>query len=202
VSTPDKIGAPKGSRYWDDRFKQEGFAYGKVANDFLMACAPKLPRGKALSLAEGEGRNAVYLAQLGFEVTAVDFSEVGLQKAQSLARERGVGLTCLHADLANLDMGTRQWDLVVSIFAQPDSTVRQRLYGQLQHSLKRGGAFVLESKADPAAGAHDRYPGADILRLEIGGLRVVHALEHERVLNEGPYHQGRQRTAQILAKLD
>lgn len=202
MTAPDKITPPKGSSYWDDRFKEEGFAYGKVANDFLMACAPKLPRGKALSLGEGEGRNAVFLAQLGFEVTAVDFSEVGLQKAQSLARQQGVPLTCIRADLADFDMGTQRWDLVVSIFAQPDSAVRQRLYGQLGQSLKPGGAFVLESKVDPAASAHDRYPGVNILRQEIGALRVVHALEDERVLDEGRYHQGRQRTAQILARLD
>lgn len=197
-----KTSTPKGDGYWNARFSEAGFAYGEVANDFLMACAPHLPRGKALSLGEGEGRNAVFLAQLGFEVTAVDFSVVGLQKAQTLAQRHAVGLTCVHADLANFDMSAERWDLVISVFAQPDSPVRQRLYGQLAQSLKPGGAFLLESKVQYDATAQARYPGVAILVQEISGLRVVHATEQERILNEGRYHQGIQRTAQILARRD
>jgi SAM-dependent methyltransferase len=189
----------KGSAYWNVRYREDGFAYGEIANDFLQACATKLSCGKALSLCEGEGRNAVSLAKLGFEVTAVDFSEIGLQKAQSLAHRHGVQINCIQADLADFHINTQRWDLVVSIFAQPESSVRQRLYGQLAQSLEPGGAFLLESKVELGAQAHDRYPGIEILCAEIGPLRVSHALEQERMLSEGRYHQGKQRTAQILA---
>jgi SAM-dependent methyltransferase len=189
----------KGSAYWNGRYSEDGFAYGEVANDFLQECAMKLPCGKALSLCEGEGRNAVFLAQLGFEVTAVDFSDIGLQKAQTLAQRHGVQIHCVQADLADFDLLSASWDLVVSIFAQPESSTRQRLYGQLAQSLKPGGAFLLESKVEPGAQADERYPGVQILCQEIGPLSVTHALEQERMLNEGRYHQGMQRTAQILA---
>ena len=75
----------KGAAYWDDRFQAPAYAYGEAPNDFLRWAAPQVKPGKALSLCEGEGRNAVFLAKLGFEVTAVDFSSVGLNKAKALA---------------------------------------------------------------------------------------------------------------------
>lgn len=201
TSTPS-INTLKGSSYWDARFHEQGFAYGENANDFLVACAANLPRGKALSLGEGEGRNAVHLAKLGFDVTAVDFSEVGLKKAHTLAQQHGVQIQCIRADLADFEMDTERWHLVVSVFCQPDSAVRQRLYGQLGKTLQAGGSFVMESKAETGASAQDRYPGVKVLLEEIGPLRVIHALESERVLSEGRYHQGSQRTAQIWAQRD
>lgn len=190
----------KGSSYWNARFQEQGFAYGEEPNDFLLSCAPHLTRGKALSLGEGEGRNAVYLAKMGFEVTAVDFSEVGLQKAQALAHHHGVQIQCICADLKDFDMSRESWHLVVSVFSQPESVVRQRLYGQLAQSLHLGGAFVLESKVGADTSGKERYPGLDVLRQEIGPLHVIHAREEERVLSEGPYHQGPQQTAQIWAQ--
>jgi len=192
----------KGSSYWNARFQEPGFAYGEEPNDFLRSCADHLTRGKALSLGEGEGRNAVYLAKVGFEVTAVDFSEVGLQKAQALAQQHGVQLQCICADLTDFDISSERWHLVLSVFSQPESAVRQRLYGQLARSLNPGGAFVLESKVGPDSSGKDRYPGVNVLRQEIGQLRVTRAREEERVLSEGRYHQGPQRTAQIWAQRD
>ena len=75
--------------YWDARFAEEGFAYGTEPNDFLVSVADRLPVGDALCLCEGEGRNATFLAQRGFQTTAVDFSAVALRKAQMLAAQRG-----------------------------------------------------------------------------------------------------------------
>jgi SAM-dependent methyltransferase len=190
----------KGSSYWNARFQEQGFAYGEEPNDFLLSCGPHLTRGKALSLGEGEGRNAVYLAKMGFEVTAVDFSEVGLQKAQALAQQHGVQIQCICADLKDFDISSDRWHLLVSVFSQPESAVRQRLYGQLSQSLYPGGAFVLESKVGADPSGKDRYPSLNVLRQEIGPLHVIHALEEERVLSEGRYHQGPQRTAQIWAQ--
>ena len=191
-----------GSNYWNARFQEKGFAYGEEPNEFLVSCVGHLARGKALSLGEGEGRNAVYLAKMGFEVTAVDFSKVGLEKAHALAQQHGVQIQCICADLADFDMRSERWHLVVSVFSQPENTVRQRLYSQLTQSLHLGGAFVLESKVGTDASGNDRYPGVNVLRQEIGQLRMIHAVEEERVLSEGRYHQGLQRTAQIWAQCD
>ena len=81
--------------FWDSRFSQPGYAYGEQPNDFLRATCQHMAPGEVLSLCEGEGRNAVYLARLGFQVTAVDFSEVGLTKARALAEKHGVAITCI-----------------------------------------------------------------------------------------------------------
>lgn len=193
----------KGAAYWDKRYAEQGFAYGELPNDFLKSMFSHLTagqaQGQAISLCEGEGRNAVFLAQLGYQVTAVDFSAVGLHKAQILAERHGVEITCQLSDMADLDLGHQQWDLVVAIFAQPESTTRQRLYGQLGQALRAQGRFVLETKVEAGADHHDRYPGIDILKQEIAPLETVFAQEADRVLSEGSYHQGMHRTAQILA---
>ena len=87
---------------WDERYSEEGFAYGKEPNDFLRAEYSRIPEsGQVLCLAEGEGRNAVFLAKHGYSVTAVDQSEVGLQKAQKFASEAGVEIQATVADLAD-----------------------------------------------------------------------------------------------------
>lgn len=185
--------------FWDSRFSEPGYAYGEQPNDFLRSSCQDMAAGDALSLCEGEGRNAVYLARLGFRVTAVDFSEVGLAKARALAAKHGVTITTIVVDLADFDLGIARWDLVLSIFAQPPSAVRQRLYRQLHQALRPQGRLVLESKVDVNATADDRYPGAQILREEMAPLTIALAREQERELNEGHYHLGVQRTAQIVA---
>lgn len=188
-----------GREFWDSRFSEPGYAYGEEPNDFLRSTCQHMATGDALSLCEGEGRNAVYLARLGFRVTAVDFSEVGLAKASALAAKQGVTITTRVVDLADFDLGFACWDLVVSIFAQPPSPVRQRLFRQLHQALRPQGRLVLESKVAADATRDDRYPGVEILRGEIGPLTTSLAREEERELHEGLYHVGVQRTAQMVA---
>lgn len=196
---PDDKTPPKNSSYWDARFNEAGFAYGEAPNEFLRAACEDIPTGDALSLCEGEGRNAVYLALRGFRVTAVDFSAVGLAKAEALATRHGVTITTVLADLADFDLGEQRWDLVTAIFAQPASSTRQRLYRSLQQSLRPGGAFILEAKVEAQATANDRYPGAAILTQEIAPLSIALAREQSHELNEGRYHVGLHDTVQILA---
>ena len=189
----------KGAAYWDERFQTPNYAYGEAPNDFLVWAAPQVKLGKAVSLCEGEGRNAVYLAKLGFEVTAVDFSSVGLVKAKALADLHKVTLQYIVADLKDFELADHAWDLVVSVFAQPDVPVRQRLYAQLGKSLTTGGAFILESKVSEADSASNRYPGAATLCEEIRPLTTAFSQQGERELREGSYHVGLHTTAQILA---
>lgn len=195
------IPASSQSRHWDERFSEPGYAYGDQPNDFLVeTCVHFQPGGDVLSLCEGEGRNAVFLARQGFRVTAVDFSEVGLAKARALADRHGVTITTVVADLADFDPGVGRWDAVLAIFAQPASEVRQRLYRRMQQALRPLGCFVSETKVDPAATGADRYPGVKILGEELAPLMLDIAREQERALSEGRYHAGVQRTAQILAR--
>ena len=189
----------KGSRYWDERFSKQTYAYGEDPNDFLVWAAPQVKKGKVISLSEGEGRNAVYLAQLGFEVTALDFSSVGLAKAQALAEKHQVKIECLLANLSDFQLEPDTWDVVVSVFSQPESPIRQRLNAQLTRSLKIGGALIHESKVSEDDDASGKYPGVALLQREIAPLHVSFAHQGARVLAEGSYHVGSHTTAQILA---
>src|SRR5919112_1168906 len=111
---------------WDERYSSEEYAYGTKPNRFLEAKVSFIPKGKVLSLAEGEGRNAVYLAKQGYSVTAVDASIVGLNKAGKLAEENGVVVELIHADLADYDLGEDEWDGIVSIFCPLPSPLRKQ----------------------------------------------------------------------------
>ena len=109
---------------WDERYSEPGFAYGSAPNEFLASVVDRIPKGRVLSLAEGEGRNAVYLAALGYEVTGVDGSEVGLRKAMELAAERGVTITAVQADLSGFEIETEQWDGIIACYCHLPSALR------------------------------------------------------------------------------
>jgi cyclopropane fatty-acyl-phospholipid synthase-like methyltransferase len=198
--------APKFSntdpRYWDQRYGVEAFAYGTEPNVFLKSRVPPAPKkgAKALCLADGEGRNGVYLAQLGYEVTSLDFSPAAQKKALSLAALRGVQLDCVLTDLNTYEIEKNQWDLIASIFYQPVLEVRQRHHQRLFEALKPQGLFILETKVSLEPHERERYPGTEALSKELSRLEIVYANESEQELNEGTYHQGRQRTAQLVAQ--
>ena len=100
---------------WDQRYANKDYLFGTEPNEFLQDNVALLRSKKVLCLADGEGRNSVYLAGLGYDVTAVDSSKVGLEKAQQLAKAKGVTITTVHADLADYDLGTEQWLSLIHI---------------------------------------------------------------------------------------
>src|SRR5262245_28288183 len=105
------------STFWDERYSADELAYGEAPNEFLAGMAGRLPRsGSALDIGAGEGRNALFLASCGLSVLAVDQSEVGMRKAQRLARERGLSLRTQAVDLQEFDAGDGSFDVVSSIF--------------------------------------------------------------------------------------
>ncbi len=190
----------KGPADWDRRYAEPGHAYGETVNVFLAGCAQGLPPGAALTLAEGEGRNAVWLASQGHRVTAVDFSATGRDKALTMAMRAHVMIDYRLGDLDDFDLGIDQWDLVVAVFSQPPATVRRRLHASLSQALRPGGRFILEAKAEPGAGPDARYPAVEHLCAELAGLEIVSFDEAERQLQEGRYHVGTVRTARIVAR--
>ncbi len=191
---------------WDKRYSEPGFAYGTAPNDFLVSVADRIPRGKILSLAEGEGRNAVYLASLGFDVLAVDGSVVGLRKAVRLAKERGVAIATLVADLGDFRIAPEAWDGIVSCYSHLPSAIRAPLHRAVVKGLKPGGVVVLEAfaKKQLAYGTGgpqslDMLMSLDELKRELAGLEFVHAAEIERDVREGSKHTGLASVVQILA---
>jgi SAM-dependent methyltransferase len=194
---------------WDERYAEPGFAYGTRPNDFLAEVIDRLPAGRALCLAEGQGRNAVFLAERGFDVEAIDQSPVGLARANELAAERGVQITTRAQDLAQLQLEFGSWDVIVSIFAHVPPPIRRHVHQQVRGALKPGGAFVLEAYTPDQVGRGTGGPPVAELTMttaglaeELAGLRFDHAVELERDVVEGRYHTGRAAVVQVLAFLD
>ncbi len=125
---------------WDKRFKGEGFAFGKEANPFLKRQIGLLPKGKALDIAAGEGKNAVFLAQHGFDVDAVDISKMGLKKARKLARETGVKIHTLLTDLDTYQIEKERYDLIANFYF-----LNRSLIPKIQKGLKKGGRVIFET---------------------------------------------------------
>jgi SAM-dependent methyltransferase len=190
---------------WDERYSEPGFAYGTAPNDFLVSIVDKIPRGKILSLAEGEGRNAVYPASLGYGVTGVDGSEVGLRKAEELATERGVAITTVHADLSEFEIKPEHWDGIIACYCHLPSAIRIPLHQAVVRGLKSGGVFVLEAfskeQLDYGTGGPqslDMLMSLDDLKQELAGLELVHAVRIEREVREGSGHTGLASVIQML----
>src|SRR5690554_3340611 len=195
---------------WDQRYTEAGFAYGSEANDFLKAEYSRIPiGGKVLCLAEGEGRNAVFLAQQGYVDTAVDQSGVGLMKAQRFAAEHGVTITTVVADLADYDLGHEAWDGIVSITAHVPAALRKDLHRQAVNALKPGGVFILEAYTEqqlettgvggPPASQKQLFMSLEELKTELKGLEFVVGAEVTRYISEGKYHQGESAVVQVVA---
>jgi 2-polyprenyl-3-methyl-5-hydroxy-6-metoxy-1,4-benzoquinol methylase len=125
---------------WDQRFGKKEFALGKEPNPFLKKHIHLLSRGKALDLATGEGRNAVFLGENGFEVEAVDISEKGLKKARELAREKGVKVNAHLVDLDHYQIQKERYDLIASFYF-----LKRRLIPKIRKGVRKGGKIIFET---------------------------------------------------------
>jgi len=125
---------------WDERFGKKDFAFGKEPNPFLKKHIRLLPKGRALDIAAGEGRNAVFLAQHGFEVDAVDISEIGLKKGQKLARGKGVKINTFLVDLDQYQIGKERYDLIANFYF-----LKRRLIPRIKKGLKKRGRVIFET---------------------------------------------------------
>jgi SAM-dependent methyltransferase len=192
---------------WNERYSQSDYVYGTEPNEFLASVAERLPKGPVLTLAEGEGRNGLFLAGQGYEVTAVDQSEVGLAKARRLAEERGLRIATQQADLAEYVIEPRAWAGIVSIFCHLPKSIRVPLHRAVVQGLRPGGVFILEAYTPQQLGRGTGGPQSiemlaslDELKRELAGLEFLHAQELEREVREGQYHTGLASVVQIVAR--
>lgn len=192
---------------WDQRYSTETYAYGIEPNDFLVSMLDKLPAGKVLCLGDGEGRNSVWLAEQGFDVTAVDLSEVGLAKANKLAKSRGVNITTVHKDLADYDIGVERWDVIVSIFCHLPPSLRADVHRRCKMGLRQGGMLLLEAytpmQIDYKTGGPptaDMMMDVQSLSDEFIGMEFLHLRERIREVIEGEFHNGTGAVVQVLGK--
>lgn len=193
---------------WNERYADPFASYGAEPNDFLRQMAEQIPAGPVLCLAEGEGRNAVFLAGRGHAVTAVDQSPVGLKNAARLAAEKGVELTTVVADLAEFDLGEAQWAGIVSIWAHVPPAIRGPLHAACVRALRPGGVFVLEAYTpdqleQPGLGGPrvaELLMTPDGLRAELAGLTFERCDAVMRDVQEGRFHAGQSATVQVLGR--
>jgi SAM-dependent methyltransferase len=186
--------------HWNERFAAAGYLFGTQPNAFLASQAHRLAAGtKALSIADGEGRNGVFLAERGLDVLAVDFSPVALAKSRELATSRGVTLRTEQADiLGGWSWPNAEFDVVVAIFIQFATAAEQpRLFANIKQALKPGGLLIMqgyrpEQLAYATGGpkiAGNLYTRA-LLEAAFVDFASLDIREHDDVVNEGSGHNG------------
>jgi len=192
--------------FWNEKYANTDYAYGTEPNEFLASAVAKLKRSETLSLAEGEGRNAVWLAQQGFTVSSIEQSEKGVAKTLRLALQRGVIVMAERGELETFNIQPNSWDLVVSIYAHTPQELRRKLHRQVVAGLKPGGVFILEAYTpaqipNNTGGPKDAslMPTAELLRSELHGLVFDHLEEIERDVVEGSLHTGTADVVQLVA---
>ncbi len=210
----DKAGSGSGralqqlAAFWDQRYQAPEYAYGIEPNDFLVAQAASFPAGaRILCLADGEGRNSVWLARQGHQVSAIDISERGRDKALRLARAAGVVVDVQVGDVTKMDPGSGCWDAIVSIFLHLPPGARRALHARCSQALRPGGVFIYEAYAGGQLGRGTGGPKEPALLPEIAELRddwpgctVEHSFSGERLIREGALHQGVGVVNQIVAR--
>lgn len=192
---------------WDKRYATDHYIYGTQPNRFLAQNFTEIAKGKVLCLADGEGRNSVFLAKQGYNVTAVDASAVGIEKAKKLAQDNNVNIDYIHADLATYKLGTEQWDGIVSIFCHLPKNIRAEIHTQVVHGLKKTGVLLLEAYT-PEQIKHgtggpptaDLTMSAEILKKELNGLQFSLLQELERKIIKGSHHTGVGAVVQAIAR--
>jgi 2-polyprenyl-3-methyl-5-hydroxy-6-metoxy-1,4-benzoquinol methylase len=195
--------------FWDERYDTDAYIFGTAPNVFLASQAELIRPGmRALAIADGEGRNGVWLAGQGVQVHAIDVSPVALEKARKLAAERGVTLEFQQADVLNWTWPQAAYDLVVAIFIQfAPPAERERIIEGIRASLKPGGLLILQGytpkQVEFATGgppqAANMYT-AGLLRDWFGDWDILHLHEHESFISEGSHHHGMSALIDLVAR--
>ncbi len=184
---------------WQERYTAPGYLFGTAPNAFLKAQAPLLRKGQtALSVADGEGRNGVFLAEQGLDVLSIDFSAAAQDKARKLAAERGVTLRIEQADVINWDYPAAAFDVVVAIFIQfATPAEREKQFAGIKKALKPGGLLLLEGytpkqldyKTGGPSKIENLYTRA-LLEKAFGDFASLDIREYDSEIHEGAGHGG------------
>jgi cyclopropane fatty-acyl-phospholipid synthase-like methyltransferase len=194
---------------WDERYATDDYFFGTEPNAFLVSQHHLLKPGmRCLAVADGEGRNGVWLAGQGLDVLSVDASPVAVAKAQKLAAQRGVDLKCEVVDLLNWDWGENRYDVVAAIFIQ-FATPAQRglLFAHIKRALKPGGLLLLQGYTPRQLEYRTGGPSAlenlyteSMLRAEFSDMEILQLREHEEFISEGSGHHGMSALIDLVAR--
>ncbi len=194
---------------WEDRFGAPEYIFGKTPNYFLASCRSLLPSsGKALAVADGEGRNGVWLAEQGLDVTSIDFSPTAQEKAVALARERGVKVTFIRADVHDWAYPPAAFDVVVEIFTQFSTPAeRARKWAGMRKALRPGGLLIVQGytpkQLEYGTGGPKQIENLytrDILLEAFGDFNDVKIVEEELEMQEGTSHGGMSAVISLTAR--
>lgn len=195
--------------FWDDRYSRDEYVFGEAPNAFLAAQADRLPRsGRALAVADGEGRNGVWLAEQGLDVLSLDASPVGLDKARKLAERREVRLEAQLLDIADYDWPAEAFDVVAGIFFQfAGPQLRDAIFAGMVRTLKPDGLLIIEGyghrqleyKTGGPGIPENLYSGA-LLAEKFAALEILHLSDEDRELAEGLTHVGRSHVVDLVAQ--
>ncbi len=194
---------------WEGRYSAPEYIFGEAPNYFLAACKPLLPpSGRALAVADGEGRNGVWLAEQGLDVLSVDFSPNGQAKAQKLAARRGVNLRTEQADVHTWDYPDSAFDVVAEIFTQfSDPGQRRQKWDGMKRTLKSGGLIIIQGytpkQLDYGTGGPkelDHLYTRAMIEHEFAGWKDVSIAEEELEMHEGPAHSGMSAVINFVAR--
>jgi hypothetical protein len=187
---------------WNERYSQEAFAYGEAPNHYLQEQLTKLPVGSILFPAEGEGRNAVFAATIGWNVSAFDISEEGKNKAIKLAKKNEVTIDYQVGGLEKLNFETEQFDAIALIYAHFPANIKSAYHKKLDRFLKKKGTLIFESfskKHLDYVTANENVGGPkdieslfsiDEIKADFPNYTILELVEQEIQLNEGLYHNG------------
>jgi SAM-dependent methyltransferase len=194
---------------WENRYRVPGYAFGTEPNYFLASCKALLPRsGRALAVADGEGRNGIWLAESGLDVLSIDFSPSAQEKARALAKQRGVSITIEQADVHNWDYPDAAFDVVAEIFTQFSSPAeRAKKWAGMRKALKPGGLLIIQGytpkQLQYGTGGpkqvENLYTRA-MLEAAFGDLRDVTIVEEELEIHEGTSHGGMSAVINLTAR--
>jgi 2-polyprenyl-3-methyl-5-hydroxy-6-metoxy-1,4-benzoquinol methylase len=185
---------------WNQRYAGQDYLFGRAPNEYLQSKAALLPaKGSALCVADGEGRNSVWLARQGLTVQAFDIADVAVAKARRLAEEAGVAVDFTVADCDQWRWTPESLDVIAAIFIQfADPPMRERLFANMVRALRPGGMLVLQGYTPRQLEFKTGGPGqlshlytAELIRESFKDLRTLEVIEYEADLHEGSQHAGR-----------
>ena len=197
---------------WNDRYSNAAFAYGEEPNNFFKEQIEKLNPGTILFPAEGEGRNAVYAAKLGWEAAAFDISEEGKNKALKLAEANNVTIDYKVGELETLNYQPEQFDAIALIYAHFPAEIKSALHRMLESYLRKGGTIIFEAFSkkhleylavnDKVGGPKDIESLFSIeeIQADFSNYEIIQLEEKEIELNEGLFHNGKGSVIRFVGK--
>jgi cyclopropane fatty-acyl-phospholipid synthase-like methyltransferase len=194
---------------WEGRFSAPGYWFGTAPNAFLVGQTHRLrPGQKALAIADGEGRNGVWLAQQGLDVVSLDFSPSAGEKARALAAERGVRLRVEQADVTTWNWPTAEFDVIAAIFVQfVAPALRTKMFDGMKQALKPGGLILMQGYRPEQLGYRTGGPSQvenlytrAILEKAFADFAMLEIREHDSTINEGTGHNGMSALIDLVAQ--